>query len=744
MAQTSFSKLIKGARPLMVAALAVAVLSNPFSSDAELQSNTNASVLLAHSSIAGLSTQVELEGTPLSQLEILIETPGQKELILQVTTDDEGRASLLIDSAHVDTAGDYHVSVRHAGKDESYSAGESFEVYPGTVSDSKSSISVSKNTAMAGETLELTVALKDELLNPLEGHIVKMIASDSNVEVYSPEFATNEKGEIRFYALTNSIGEDYLVEFAAMDTSSNTTLRARPKIAVIGEAEHLDQGGFSDTFSSVILSSEAGPLDHFNIELEGEEDATVVVGDELNVIVTAMDEDKNTVTDYTGSIRFSSSDGSASLPNDYTYLAEDAGSHEFSLSVKFVTPGTQTISVNDTDQFTIEGEFEVEVVTDEESGVEYDSDFEDDDFDRDGDFTLISPASGSYSEDAIEVQGSAQYGYSAIIYLDDEEAGRTEVDFDNSFSYTVSNLDDGTYRVHAEIVELGDGEEGEEEILEVLETSDPETVTIDTEAPELVAIESDPEGEVETESDVEITVLSEGGIENVSLLFEDEIYELTETNTSGKYTTTIPMPSEEGSYGVDVILTDSLGNDVQYRDQLTLSVVVSTSEETDETPDEEQDKEEIPAEPSLGQVEGVTTTGDEETVIVSWEAPESTHPIVKYIVYYGPSADALFASSETFDGSTSWKITNLPGEEVYYFAVAAVDIQDNEGEMSEAVIGIPLKKETKDFTLEERPDFEEKPMLEELPPSNPETGAGTGLLLAVSGIGAAAFARRRR
>ncbi|MFT7184160.1 MAG: hypothetical protein ACI9QC_000491 [Oceanicoccus sp.] len=748
MAHITFSKLFKASRTLLVAAIAVALLSNPFLSDAEPQNNTYASVLMTHSSIAGLSSQVELKGDPLTLLELSITKPNGKELILQAITDDEGRASLSIDSAHISLAGDYLVSVRHLGKDEGFSNEEPFEVYAGTVSDTKSSISVSKNTVMAGETLELTVALKDSLMNPLSGHVVKMISSDAYVDVYSPEFATDQNGEIRFYALANSQGDDYLAEFAVIDTSSNTTLRARPKVAVIGNNTNADQGGFSNLFSSVVLSSEAGPLDHFSIELVGEDDATVEVGDQLNVSVSALDENNLTVSDYTGTIRFSSTDGSATLPNDYTFLAEDAGSHDFSLSVKLVTPGTQTVSVNDTDQYTIDGDFEIEVVTDENSDAEYDSDFVDDDFDRDGDFTLISPASGSYSEDNIEIQGSAQYGYSAIIYLDDEEAGRTEVEFDNSFSYQVSNLDDGKYDIYVEIVELGDGAEGEEEILEVLETSDLEEVNIDTTAPEIVSIKSNPDGDLETESEVEITILSEGDLENVSIVFNDEVYELTETSTSGKYTITIPMPSDEGLYGLDVVLTDALGNDVQYRDQMTLNVLdsVSTEEATDEdtTEDSEGDfEDETVAEGAVDQVIGVTTTADEETILISWETPESDTPIAYYEVHYGPSSDALFASSETFDSSTTWKITNLPAEEVYYFAVTAIDVDGNKGLQSDAVIGIPVALEKDTTSSEDRPEFEEQTKLTVLPPKTPETGAGTGILLAISGLGAAAFTRRK-
>ena len=53
-----------------------------------------------------------------------------------------------------------------------------------------------------------------------------------------------------------------------------------------------------------------------------------------------------TLTGYTGTVHFTSSDAQAILPADYTFLASDAGSHVFSFTLK--TLGDQTITVTDT------------------------------------------------------------------------------------------------------------------------------------------------------------------------------------------------------------------------------------------------------------------------------------------------------------------------------------------------------------------------------------------------------------
>ena len=53
-----------------------------------------------------------------------------------------------------------------------------------------------------------------------------------------------------------------------------------------------------------------------------------------------------TLSGYTGTVHFTSSDPQAVLPADYTFLSADAGSHQFSFTLK--TLGNQTITVTDT------------------------------------------------------------------------------------------------------------------------------------------------------------------------------------------------------------------------------------------------------------------------------------------------------------------------------------------------------------------------------------------------------------
>jgi hypothetical protein len=76
-------------------------------------------------------------------------------------------------------------------------------------------------------------------------------------------------------------------------------------------------------------------------------------GYSFNITLTASDAYNNTVTNYTGTAHFTSSDGGASLPADYTFTAGDAGTH--TLSVTLVTAGNQTLSAVDTGNSTVTG-----------------------------------------------------------------------------------------------------------------------------------------------------------------------------------------------------------------------------------------------------------------------------------------------------------------------------------------------------------------------------------------------------
>ena len=84
----------------------------------------------------------------------------------------------------------------------------------------------------------------------------------------------------------------------------------------------------------------------------------------FTVTVKALDQYGNLASSYSGSVHFSSSDGSASLPSNYTFTTgsgHDNGVHVFTSGVNMVTAGSQDLIVTDTADSSVAGSAPVSV-----------------------------------------------------------------------------------------------------------------------------------------------------------------------------------------------------------------------------------------------------------------------------------------------------------------------------------------------------------------------------------------------
>jgi hypothetical protein len=82
----------------------------------------------------------------------------------------------------------------------------------------------------------------------------------------------------------------------------------------------------------------------------------------FTVSVTAFDLFNNVATGYAGTIHFTTSDSSHTLPPDYTFIAGDQGVHYFPNGVTMNTFGAQTVTATDTGMSSIAGSASVNVV----------------------------------------------------------------------------------------------------------------------------------------------------------------------------------------------------------------------------------------------------------------------------------------------------------------------------------------------------------------------------------------------
>ena len=83
--------------------------------------------------------------------------------------------------------------------------------------------------------------------------------------------------------------------------------------------------------------------------------ASVTAGNTGSVTVTAQDAYGNTNTGYLGTVHFTSTDGAAVLPANYTFVAGDNGVHTFTNAYTLKTAGSRTLTGTDTVTGTITG-----------------------------------------------------------------------------------------------------------------------------------------------------------------------------------------------------------------------------------------------------------------------------------------------------------------------------------------------------------------------------------------------------
>ena len=113
-----------------------------------------------------------------------------------------------------------------------------------------------------------------------------------------------------------------------------------------------DVGTPSINGSQGSINVNAGAVTH--LAVTGFADPTIA-GVAHTFTVTAQDVGNNTDTTYTGTVHFTSSDGSATLPSNYTFVAGDNGTHTFTLGATLQTSGTQSITATDTGTSSING-----------------------------------------------------------------------------------------------------------------------------------------------------------------------------------------------------------------------------------------------------------------------------------------------------------------------------------------------------------------------------------------------------
>jgi len=190
-------------------------------------------------------------------------------------------------------------------------------------------------TTTAGDTLSVTVTAQDAFDNTITDYAGTVTFTSSDAGATLPSDYTFVGGDDGVHTFTDEV---------TLVTAGTQSVDVSDTVAT------------SATGSADVDVSAAG-LDHLDVSGPG----TTTAGDTLTVTVTAQDAFDNTITDYAGTVTFTSSDGSATLPADYTFVGGDNGVHTFTDEVTLVTAGSQSVDVSDTVETTVTGSADVDV-----------------------------------------------------------------------------------------------------------------------------------------------------------------------------------------------------------------------------------------------------------------------------------------------------------------------------------------------------------------------------------------------
>jgi fibronectin-binding autotransporter adhesin len=182
----------------------------------------------------------------------------------------------------------------------------------------------------AGATGSLTVTAKNGAGTTATGYTGTVHFASSAVSAGLPSdytFVSGDNGEHVFTGVTlNTVG----TQFITVTDTVTPTLTGTQSGLIITPA----------TAATLVVSGFPSPQS---------------VGVAGSVTVVAKDAYGNTDTNYTGTIQFTSSDGAAGLPGNYTFVGGDLGVHAFPGGVTLNTIGTQSITATDTLTGTITG-----------------------------------------------------------------------------------------------------------------------------------------------------------------------------------------------------------------------------------------------------------------------------------------------------------------------------------------------------------------------------------------------------
>lgn len=327
-------------------------------------------------SVAGLSLGIDLYGlSPNSAYTVEVAGPAGTRTVA-AATNTQGSAEAVVRGEDLVRAGVYTATLLQSGQPTG--AQSAFTVYPDEPSMSISQLAGDRTAidADGSDSLAVAARLTDRYGNGVPDRPLALVPSRSSDVVTKIDAQTDAEGWQRFYVTATQAGQ---MTLRATDLVSGLTLDDVLTVSVGGGAV----GGDDDdpVFLAQLTPPVPSVVDGFEVLLP----STLAAGIEAQTFtVRAVDRNGSVVPSYVSKIRFRSSDPIAELPgldDTYQFVAKDQGVKTFALALKLSTPGTQTVTVEDSEDGSIRGTATVTVTGQGPDGG--------------GTITIDSPAQGS-------------------------------------------------------------------------------------------------------------------------------------------------------------------------------------------------------------------------------------------------------------------------------------------------------------------------------------------------------------
>jgi hypothetical protein len=168
---------------------------------------------------------------------------------------------------------------------------------------------------------------------------------------------TSYNGTIRFSSSDAQAGLPANYTFTAADKGVHTFTNGVILRTAGNQAVTATDTLVQSLSSSGIVVVSPSAASHFTFNAP----AGSTAGAAFTVMVTAWDQYNNVAVGYRGTIKFTSSDGQATLPANYTFSSTDQGVHTFTSALTLKTAGSQAITATDTGNGSLKGTATVSV-----------------------------------------------------------------------------------------------------------------------------------------------------------------------------------------------------------------------------------------------------------------------------------------------------------------------------------------------------------------------------------------------